>query len=331
MKTPNSTRPTQCPFCKTSNYAVEYQGVKTKEEKGLEQIEEQRLIEAQIRMRQQEIQDEEERMLKRKELRSSSSIREPNEVDYCSNPAQSFSSAVEGEEIVISQELCAAPAIRPSPRPRQTSEDEFDLDLEEIMVMEAIWQSIKETGQPQNLPYSDAASSEEYMIDDHSTSAMIAPVAGLSSPSGGLACAIAALAERQQLSGESNSYGGNMHGNSLMPGCSRFPNREEQESENDFPAESAVVESLDIQLAMTQDAGEWDENRSEVAEVGTSYSGSHELNDAGRPDALHQVDENERTFQRVVPESYEEQMIRAMTVSLTDAQSRASATGVAWH
>lgn len=28
----------RCPFCKTSNYAVEYRGVRTKEEKGLEQI-----------------------------------------------------------------------------------------------------------------------------------------------------------------------------------------------------------------------------------------------------------------------------------------------------
>lgn len=28
----------RCPFCKTANYAVEYRGVKTKEEKGLEQI-----------------------------------------------------------------------------------------------------------------------------------------------------------------------------------------------------------------------------------------------------------------------------------------------------
>ncbi|MBA0596558.1 hypothetical protein Gorai_013374, partial [Gossypium raimondii] len=49
----------KCPFCKTSNYAVEYRGVKTKEEKGIEQIEEQRVIEAQIRMRQQELQDDE--------------------------------------------------------------------------------------------------------------------------------------------------------------------------------------------------------------------------------------------------------------------------------
>ena len=29
---------TRCPYCKTANYAVEYRGVRTKEEKGMEQI-----------------------------------------------------------------------------------------------------------------------------------------------------------------------------------------------------------------------------------------------------------------------------------------------------
>jgi len=28
----------RCPFCKTPNYAVEYRGVKSKEEKGIEQV-----------------------------------------------------------------------------------------------------------------------------------------------------------------------------------------------------------------------------------------------------------------------------------------------------
>jgi phage FluMu protein Com len=28
----------RCPYCKTLNYAVEYRGVKTKEEKGIEQL-----------------------------------------------------------------------------------------------------------------------------------------------------------------------------------------------------------------------------------------------------------------------------------------------------
>ncbi|KAL6999752.1 E3 ubiquitin-protein ligase da2 [Sarracenia purpurea var. burkii] len=70
---------TRCPFCKTSNYAVEYRGVKTKEEKGMEQIEEQRVIEAKIRMRQQELLDEEERKQKIKEISSSIGTMAPGE------------------------------------------------------------------------------------------------------------------------------------------------------------------------------------------------------------------------------------------------------------
>jgi hypothetical protein len=43
---------------------VEYRGVKTQEEKGIEQAKEKKVIEAKIRMRQQEIQAEEQRMHK---------------------------------------------------------------------------------------------------------------------------------------------------------------------------------------------------------------------------------------------------------------------------
>ncbi|KAI5005617.1 hypothetical protein ZWY2020_032860 [Hordeum vulgare] len=57
----------RCPYYKMLNDAVEYRGVKTKEEKGVEQIEEQRVIEAQIRMRHQELEDDVER-LKKKQL-----------------------------------------------------------------------------------------------------------------------------------------------------------------------------------------------------------------------------------------------------------------------
>ncbi|XP_011082863.1 uncharacterized protein LOC105165517 [Sesamum indicum] len=330
MKTPNSTRPTQCPFCKTSNYAVEYRGVKTKEEKGVEQLEEQRVIEAKIRMRQQELQDEEERMLKRREFSSSSSMRGPTEVDYCSTRAPSFASAIESEEIVGSQEPDATPAIRLPPCQRQNREDEFDLDLEDIMVMEAIWLSIQENGKCQEPPNSNAAQSEEYMVEERSSLA----VAGLSSssPSGGLACAIAALAERQQMSGEtSNNYGGDVSIYN-MPCCSRYSDRDEQESENHFPAQSAVPDSP---VAMTGDAGEWIDHRSEVAEVGTSYGGSDEFDDAISPAALPQQDDNQCNLQPVtgpiIPESFEEQMMLAMAVSIAEARARTNTPGVAWH
>uniref|UniRef100_A0A2P2LW31 RING-type domain-containing protein n=1 Tax=Rhizophora mucronata TaxID=61149 RepID=A0A2P2LW31_RHIMU len=138
MKNPNSARPTQCPFCKTSNYAVEYRGVKTKEEKGLEQIEEQRVIEAKIRMQQQGLRDEEERMQKRLELSSSSTHIAAGEVECGSITVPSYRSPEESEEILSSQY-----SIRHSPQPTINRDDEFDLDPEEIMVMEAILRSIQ--------------------------------------------------------------------------------------------------------------------------------------------------------------------------------------------
>ncbi|GFP98855.1 hypothetical protein PHJA_002029400 [Phtheirospermum japonicum] len=343
MKTPNSQRPTQCPFCKTSNYAVEYRGVKSKEEKGLEQLEEQRVIEAKIRMRQQEIQDEEERMMKQKEIRSSSSMVGPTEVDYCSTRAPSFASAIESEEIVASHETSATSAIRPPPRLRQNREDEFDLDLEDIMVMEAIWLSIQENGRRQDPPYSDATQSEEYIVEDRSSSSslMPAPAAGpsSSSPSGGLACAIAALAERQQTNGETSN---NSSTNYEMSTYSNTDHDEDREAENYFPAESGIVVSPDSQLAMNGDDGEWlDRRSSEMAEVGTSYGGSDELDDAMSPPgggggAAAQQDEGMGGLQNVgggpiVPESFEEQMMLAMAVSLAEARARTNTAGVAWH
>lgn len=338
MKTPNSTRPTQCPFCKTSNYAVEYRGVKTKEEKGLEQLEEQRVIEAKIRMmRQQELQDEEERSLKLREVSSSSSMRAPTEVEYCSTRAPTFA-AIESEEIVDTHESSATSAIRPPLRQRQTREDEFDLDLEDIMVMEAIWLSIQENGRRQDLSYGDAAQSGEYVVEDRSSLAEISPAAGSSSsPSGGLACAIAALAERQQINGGTpTNYSGDISGYNVA-GSSRYSNGEVQESENYFPAESANVVSPDSQLAMTGDGREWADHRSEMAEVGTSYGGSDEFSDAissGVPQLPHE-DESQSCVQPVtgpiVPESFEEQMMLAMAVSLAEARARTSTPGVAWH
>ncbi|KAK4398237.1 hypothetical protein Sango_1299200 [Sesamum angolense] len=171
------------------------------------------------------------------------------------------------------------------------------------------------------------------MVEDRSSLAVAG--SSSSSPSGGLACAIAALAERQQTSGEtSNNYGGDVS-ISNMPGCSRYSDRDEQESENHFPAQSAVVVSPDSPLAMTRDAGEWVDHRTEVAEVGTSYGGSDEFDDAISPAALPQQDENQCSLQPVtspiIPESFEEQMMLAMAVSLAEARARTSTPGVAWH
>jgi hypothetical protein len=105
----------RCPFCKTPNYAVEYRGVKSKEEKGIEQVEEQRVIEAKIRMRQKEMQDDEEKMQKRLESCSSSTSAMTGEMEYGSTSAISYNSLMDDGEIAPSQN---ASVVRQHSRPR---------------------------------------------------------------------------------------------------------------------------------------------------------------------------------------------------------------------
>ncbi|KAH7861338.1 hypothetical protein Vadar_024794 [Vaccinium darrowii] len=333
MKTPNSTRPTQCPFCKTSNYAVEYRGVKTKEEKGLEQVEEQRVIEAKIRMRQQELLDEEDRIRKIPDISSSSTTLAQGEVGYNTVAETSFTSAVEGEEIVSLEEPCSS--IRPSLRPRQNRDDEFDLDLEDIMVMEAIWLSIQEKGRIRN---GDSAPPEHYVTGDQLVSqALPLPAESSSSPSGGLACAIAALAERQQMGGESS--GGNYNANTatfnMPPSYSRFSDSREQAMDSYGPSGGSIEDLHDSQLAMTGVGGEWGlDHESEVAELGSSY-GSCDVTEDGVV-AMPPQHEIQGGFQAnnggaIVPDSFEEQMMLAMAVSLAEAQARTSVPRVAWQ
>ncbi|KAK8579328.1 hypothetical protein V6N13_142536 [Hibiscus sabdariffa] len=334
MKNPNSTHPTQCPFCKTLNYAVEYRGVKTKEEKGIEQIEEQRVIEAKIRMRQQELQDDEERMQKRQELSSSSTAVALEEVQYNSVEARS---SVE-EEIVSSQELQVASMIQQPSHTGTNRDDEFDIDLEEIMVMEAIWQSIQDNSRQRNSNYGEAAAaSVQYVSRDRYIPPAMATVASSSSsPSGGFACAIAALAERQQIGGESSlDQNGNVPAFNMLNGSSRFYNRLDQVGEN-CPAESPIDIPADNQMTPARDEGEWGvDHGSEVAEAGTSYASSDVTDDVGGISTISREDEIRGSFHNVsgpiVPESYEEQMMLAMAVSLSEAKAMTSGSGVPWQ
>lgn len=313
MKTPCSARPTQCPFCKTTNYAVEYRGVKSKEEKGMEQIEEQRVIEAKIRIRQQELQDDEERIQKRQEMSSTGQILVQEEVEYSS--AQSFSSPGDGEEIISSQ---GSPSIvSHTPISREHRDAEFDLDLEDIMVMEAIWLSIQDNERQRNAV--DCATVEH--VEDCSTS-LAEPS---SSPSGGLACAIAALAERQQTSGESSnsrSRSENTSASNNPPRRSRISRRIRPEAGNYPPMSSNNDEQNGMMMmAATGDASEW--GVLEAAESGNSYASSVCAEAGSEISAAPYSEENGAGFQNLaapmIPENFEEQMMLAMVVSLTEA------------
>ena len=303
MKVPNSTRPTQCPFCKTANYAVEYRGVKSKEEKGLEQIEEQRVIEAKIRMRQQELQDEEERLHKRLETGSANVNVAVADVEYSTNAAASSVSVVEHEEIVSSQDSCATSMFRPPPPTVRTNrDDEFDVDLEDIMVMEAIWLSIQ-TGSS-------------------------------SSPSGGLACAIAALAERQQVTGDSSTISTSENTSFNTQGSRRYYNRIGRDMVSYTPTDN-LNEVPTNDTVMTRGHGEWDiVHGQEVAQTSTSYASSAAAEDGDEISLPQSGDIDgglQSTTNPIVPESFEEQMMLAMAVSLAEAQAMSSGHGASWQ
>lgn len=302
--------------------------MKTKEEKGLEQIEEQRVIEAKIRIQQQELQDDHDRMVKRQEVSCSSGNMAHVEVEYSSVAVPSSRSPVESEEIVASLDSSPSPMIRAPPAPpphpplRTYRDDDFDVDLEDIMVMEAIWLSIQENSRQRNPVYGDVLS-EQYALDQNASPAMAPPAGSSSSPSGGLACAIAALAERQQIPDRNMS----------APQAGRFYNRVDGDMVNYPPAERASESSTDGRMTLAKDDREcYGDRGSDVAEAGTSYASSDATEDVS---ALPLPDEIEDSLQNVaepiIPESFEEQMMLAMAVSLAEARAMASGPGVSWQ
>ncbi|KAB2043702.1 hypothetical protein ES319_D01G036300v1 [Gossypium barbadense] len=330
MKNPNSARPTQCPFCKTPNYAVEYRGVKTKEEKGMEQIEEQRVIEAQLRIRQQELQDEEERMQKRRESSTSTGVA-PGEVQNSSVAARSSGA----EEVVSFQDSQPALMSKQPSNPR-SNRDEFDIDLEDIMVTEAIWQSIQENCGQRNSSCRDAASLVQHVSGYRYISPAMTTVAGSSSSaSAGHVCAVAGLTEWQQMTGESSSnYNVNLPAFNMLPSSSRFCcNRLDQVAENYHSAQSPVDMSAEGGMTPARDEGEWGVDLGpEVAKAGTSYASSDVLGDASGISMIPpQEDEIRDGFYNVsepiVPESYEEQMMLAMALSLAEGRTMTSGVG----
>lgn len=165
------------------------------------------------------------------------------------------------------------------------------------------------------------------MSDDQCASASIVALSetatSSSSPSGGLACAIAALAERQQGSGDSSSnYNENTSTFNTVPVCSSFSNINE-------PVHDQYFTSSPIQVT-PRIRDEWG------TEVGPSYAEHDAAEDlAGNSNTFPEQDQNgsgsHTSGAAVVPESFEEQMMLAMAVSLAEARASTSSPSVAWQ
>ncbi|KAL0732022.1 hypothetical protein Bca4012_028116 [Brassica carinata] len=319
----------RCPFCKTPNYAVEYRGVKSKEEKGIEQVEEQRVIEAKIRMRQKEMQDDEEKLQKRLESCSSSTSALTGEMEYGSASAMSYNSPTEDAETASSQNT--------SVRQRGSSKClglkcttvisitsgcllDFiyviclkllrdDVDLEELMVMEAIWLSIQETEMQRSSGCGETAPPRQYVSEEDRS--YVEPAATPSSSSGGLACALSALAERQQMVGESSNHNHNVNVSSysMLPGnCDSYYDVEQE------------VDDIDHHHNHYH-------NNTEMGETGSNSYASSYMNG----ESFHNFPPPPPMV--IVPESFEEQMMMAMAVSLAEvhATTTSTPTEVSWQ
>ncbi|KAF3319714.1 Protein SIP5 [Carex littledalei] len=184
VKPHQTTRHVLCPFCKTTSYTVEYRGFKTRDEKRKDQIEEQKVIEAQIRLRQQEILDENERLQKRKNAATSSVIAVPTEEqfrDLCGVPSSLPRRAESSDGYLSSCSVSLSSSnTRPSPT-TQARNGDYNLDLEEVMLMEAMWLSLQE---------------QESRANDNNASLTFEMTPSPNS-STGLVCAVADLAEHQ--------------------------------------------------------------------------------------------------------------------------------------
>ncbi|CAN6172580.1 unnamed protein product [Urochloa humidicola] len=327
MKSPTSCRPTQCPYCKTLNYAVEYRGVKTKEEKGIEQLEEQRVIEAQIRMRQQELQEDAERV-KNKQTAASTDAVQTAQVECCDTDGASatVASSAQGNGALSSQVQHSELLLRNPEAFKQMRGNIFDMDLEEVMLMEAIWLSLQDQealGNPGCVGATPPSIPSRPYDGSMTTTAEAAS-------SGGFACAVAALAEQQHKHGESSSTPTCQTTKSDILSRSDRSSTENLSIVGSSSSDSRVEEPSSSRTHRTIDSAEYSNDRwSEIAEVGTSHAGSDVMVEAVAVNSATSVGSSIASGS--VPDSFEEQMMLAMALSLVDARARSNSPGLAWR
>ncbi|XVE95684.1 hypothetical protein REPUB_Repub02eG0119800 [Reevesia pubescens] len=136
------------------------------------------------------------------------------------------------------------------------------------------------------------------------------------------------------MSGESFlNHNENMPAFNMLPSSSRFYNRLDQVSENYPPTDSPIDMPADGGMTPLRDERELGiDYRSKVVEAETSYASSDVTEDAGGISTIPLQDEIRGSFRKVpgpiVLESYKEQMMLAMTVSLAEARAMTSGPGV---
>ncbi|EEC80040.1 E3 ubiquitin-protein ligase GW2 [Oryza sativa Japonica Group] len=325
MRTPTSCRPTQCPYCKMASYAVEYRGVKTKEEKGTEQIEEQRVIEAQIRMRQQELQDDAERM-KKKQAAALTDVVTTAQVEHCDTGGASTTvkSSGQGSDMLSSQVQHAELLLKTSERLKQMRNNNFDMDPDEVMLVEALWLSLQDQEASGNPTCGNTVSS---VHPPRSFEGSMTIPAEAASSSSAFACAVAALAEQQQMYGEASSTATCHTSRCDILSRSDRSFTEDLSINGSGSSGARSEEPSSNKMHQTREGMEYSNERwSEMAEASSSFTGSDLTTEAGAANSG-----GSDTGAGSIPDSFEEQMMLAMALSLADARAKASSPGLTWR
>uniref|UniRef100_A0A0E0PTP9 RING-type domain-containing protein n=2 Tax=Oryza TaxID=4527 RepID=A0A0E0PTP9_ORYRU len=314
-----------CPYCKMASYAVEYRGVKTKEEKGTEQIEEQRVIEAQIRMRQQELQDDAERM-KKKQAAALTDVVTTAQVEHCDTGGASTTvkSSGQGSDMLSSQVQHAELLLKTSERLKQMRNNNFDMDPDEVMLVEALWLSLQDQEASGNPTCGNTVSS---VHPPRSFEGSMTIPAEAASSSSAFACAVAALAEQQQMYGEASSTATCHTSRCDILSRSDRSFTEDLSINGSGSSGARSEEPSSNKMHQTREGMEYSNERwSEMAEASSSFTGSDLTTEAGAANSG-----GSDTGAGSIPDSFEEQMMLAMALSLADARAKASSPGLTWR
>ena len=151
-------------------------------------------------------------------------------------------------------------------------------------------------------------------------------------PPGGFACAVAALAEQQHMLGDSSSAATCQTSKYDILSRSESSFTEDVSIAGSSSSGTRVEEPSNSRTRQTREGAEYSNNDgwSEVAEAGTSCAGSDVTAEAGAAANLAASDVSS-VGSGNAPDSFEEQMMLAMALSLADARAVGSSPGLNWR
>ena len=150
-------------------------------------------------------------------------------------------------------------------------------------------------------------------------------------PSGGFACAVAALAEQQHMLGDSSSTATCQTSRHDILSRSERSFTEDVSIAGSSSSGARVEEPSNSRARQTREGAEYSNNDgwSEVAEASTSFAGSDVTVEAGAANLA--ASDVSSIGSGNVPDNFEEQMMLAMALSLADARAVGSSPGLSWR